>query len=107
MLGHPGLYAMYGVLSAGIVEETARFLVNRTIMKDSVGRENAVTTGVGFAGLEGIMAKGSDDALYAHDVHIVQDHGNRGVRRTVIELGIPDCPGDHPGDLCDKPLSGQ
>ena len=55
LLGHPWLYAVYGGLSAGILEETARFLVYRTMLKDSVGRENAVTFGVGFGGLECIM----------------------------------------------------
>ena len=54
LLGHPWLYAVYGGLSAGILEETARFLVYRTMLKDSVGRENAVT----FGGLECIMVLG-------------------------------------------------
>ena len=58
LLGHPWLYAVYGGLSAGILEETARFLVYRTMLKDSVGRENAVTFGVGFGGLECIMVLG-------------------------------------------------
>ena len=35
LLGHPWLYAVYGGLSAGILEETARFLVYRTMLKDS------------------------------------------------------------------------
>lgn len=58
VLGHPWLYAVYGGLSAGILEETARFLVYRTMLKDSVGRENAVTFGIGFGGLECIMVLG-------------------------------------------------
>ena len=58
LLGHPWLYAVYGGLSAGILEETARFLVYRTMLKDSVGRENAVTFGIGFGGLECIMVLG-------------------------------------------------
>ena len=45
LLGHPWLYAVYGGLSAGI-------------LKDSVGRENAVTFGIGFGGLECIMVLG-------------------------------------------------
>ena len=53
LLGHPWLYAVYGGLSAGILEETARFLVYRTMLKDSVGRENAVTFGVGFGNFMG------------------------------------------------------
>ena len=32
LLGHPWLYAVYGGLSAGILEETARFLVYRTML---------------------------------------------------------------------------
>ena len=58
LLGHPWLYAVYGGLSVGILEETARFLVYRTMLKDSVGRENAVTFGIGFGGLECIMVLG-------------------------------------------------
>lgn len=72
LLGHPWLYAVYGGLSAGILEETARFLVYRTMLKDSVGRENAVTFGVGFGGLRVHHGAGSYGALYAHDVHLVQ-----------------------------------
>lgn len=58
LLENPWLYAVYGGLTAGILEETARFLVYRTMMKDSVGRENAVLFGIGFGGLECIMVLG-------------------------------------------------
>lgn len=75
LLGHPWLYAVYGGLSAGILEETARFLVYRTMLKDSVGRENAVTFGIGFGGLECIMVLGPHGALYAYDVHLVNNMG--------------------------------
>lgn len=58
LLENPWLYAVYGGLTAGILEETARFLVYRTMMKDTVGRENAVMFGIGFGGLECIMVLG-------------------------------------------------
>ena len=37
---------------AGFIEESARFLVFKTMMRDNVGRENAVSYGLGHGGLE-------------------------------------------------------
>ena len=95
LLGHPWLYAVYGGLSAGILEETARFLVYRTMLKDSVGRENAVTFGIGFGGLECIMVLGltvlSTLMMSGNGLHLYyvfkepcapRGHGPCAVRRT-------------------------
>ena len=71
LLGHPWLYAVYGGLSAGILEETARFLVYRTMLKDSVGRERCyVRYRLRRARVH--HGAGPHGALYAHDVHLVQ-----------------------------------
>lgn len=58
LLSHPLIYATYGGLAAGIFEETARFIVFRTIMKNYTGRENGVTFGLGYAGVECFIVLG-------------------------------------------------
>ena len=52
ILSRPWLYAVYGGFMAGFIEESARFLVFKTMMRDNVGRENAVSYGLGHGGLE-------------------------------------------------------
>ena len=52
ILSRPWLYAVYGGLMAGLMEETARFLVFKTMMRRNIGRENAVTYGLGHGGIE-------------------------------------------------------
>lgn len=52
ILSRPWLYAVYGGLMAGLIEETARFLVFKTMMRKNIGRENAVTYGLGHGGIE-------------------------------------------------------
>ena len=58
LLSRPWLYAVYGGLTAGVFEETARFLVFHTMMKQNIGRENAITYGIGHGGIECIFVLG-------------------------------------------------
>lgn len=58
ILSRPWLYAVYGGLTAGLFEETGRFLVFKTMMKKNIGRENAITYGIGHGGLECILILG-------------------------------------------------
>lgn len=58
LLSRPWLYAVYGGLTAGVFEETARFLVFHTMMKKNIGRENAITYGLGHGGIECIFVLG-------------------------------------------------
>lgn len=58
LLSRPWLYAVYGGFTAGLFEETARFLVFKTMMKKNIGRENAITYGLGHGGIECIMILG-------------------------------------------------
>lgn len=83
---------MYGGLSAGILEETARFLVYRTMLKDSVGRENAVTFGIGFGGLECIMVLGLTVLSTLIMSISFNNMGAEAFAGAVCELGVPDRP---------------
>ena len=58
ILARPLLYAVYGGLSAGLFEESARFLVFKTMMRKNIGRENAITYGIGHSGFEFIAVLG-------------------------------------------------
>ena len=58
LLSHPLIYATYGGLTAGIFEETARFIVFRTIMKSYTARENGMSFGLGYAGIECFIVLG-------------------------------------------------
>ncbi|MGN0478903.1 MAG: YhfC family intramembrane metalloprotease [Hominenteromicrobium sp.] len=58
LLSRPWLYAIYGGFVAGLFEETARFLVFKTMMQKNIGRENAITYGLGHGGLECFLILG-------------------------------------------------
>ena len=58
ILSRPLLYAVFGGLAAGVLEETARFLVFKTMMRKNIGRENAITYGIGHGGIECITVLG-------------------------------------------------
>lgn len=58
ILSRPWLYALYGGFVAGFFEETARFLVFKTMMKKNIGRENAISFGLGHGGMECICILG-------------------------------------------------
>lgn len=48
-------YAFYGAFAAGIFEETARFLVFKTVMKKNTSPKDAVMYGLGHGGIESIL----------------------------------------------------
>lgn len=58
ILSRPWLYAIYGGFMAGFMEESARFLVFKTMMRNHIGRENAITYGLGHGGIECIFILG-------------------------------------------------
>ncbi len=58
ILSRPWLYAVYGGFMAGFIEESARFLVFKTMMRQHIGRENAVTYGLGHGAIECICILG-------------------------------------------------
>ena len=57
ILGNPIVYMLYGGLMAGIIEETARFISFKYLIKD---RDNmtAITYGLGHGGIEAILIGG-------------------------------------------------
>ena len=54
----PWLNALYVGLAAGLFEETARFLMFKTALRDNPEREHAVAYGIGHGGFECIVALG-------------------------------------------------
>jgi uncharacterized membrane protein YhfC len=58
LLKYPVLYVCYGVLSAGVFEETARFLSFKLLKKKYKGIGTAVSYGIGHGGIEAILLAG-------------------------------------------------
>lgn len=58
LASHVWLYALYGGLTAGIFEETGRFLAMKFLMKKRLRKENALMYGVGHGGAEAILLIG-------------------------------------------------
>ena len=56
--GNIWLYGLYGGLTAGIFEETGRFLAMRFYMKKSMSKGNALMYGVGHGGIEAVLLVG-------------------------------------------------
>jgi len=52
------IYALYGAFAAGIFEETARFLVFKTIMKKDTDPRNSIMYGIGHGGVESALVVG-------------------------------------------------
>ncbi|MGN0683406.1 MAG: YhfC family intramembrane metalloprotease [Oscillospiraceae bacterium] len=48
-------YAFYGAFAAGIFEETARFLVFKTVMKKNTEPKDSIMYGIGHGGIESIL----------------------------------------------------
>jgi len=55
---NPFIYIVYGVLMAGIFEETARFICFRILRKKYGGIGTALSYGVGHGGIEAILLSG-------------------------------------------------
>ena len=56
--GNIWLYGLYGGLTAGLFEETGRYLAMRLYMKKSLTKENSLMYGVGHGGIEAVMIVG-------------------------------------------------
>ena len=106
ILSRPWLYAVYGGFMAGFIEESARFLVFKTMMRDNVGRENAVSYGLGHGGLECFSVPRHDDDLQPHARRDVQFHRRGGVHRAVCAGADGGDFRGHCGHQRDRPRSG-
>lgn len=51
-------YVIYGVLAAGIFEETGRFVVFKTLMKKNNAAKDSIMYGLGHGGIESILIAG-------------------------------------------------
>jgi uncharacterized membrane protein YhfC len=58
LLKLPALYVLYGVLSAGIFEETARFLSFKLLKDKYTGIGTALSYGIGHGGIEALLLGG-------------------------------------------------
>ncbi|MGN0679955.1 MAG: YhfC family intramembrane metalloprotease [Oscillospiraceae bacterium] len=52
-------YVIYGVLAAGIFEETGRFVVFKTLMKKKNAPKDSIMYGLGHGGIESVMVAGT------------------------------------------------
>lgn len=57
-------YCVYGVLAAGIFEETGRLAAYKTLMKNHYSTKNAVFMGIGHGGFEAVMILGLNMLAY-------------------------------------------
>lgn len=57
-------YAFYGAFAAGIFEETARFLIFKTVMKKKTSPKDAFMYGIGHGGIESILLIGTTMMSY-------------------------------------------
>ena len=51
-------YVIYGVLAAGVFEETGRFLACKFLMKKRSDNKNAIMLGIGHGGIESVLIIG-------------------------------------------------
>ena len=58
LTGNIWLYAAFGGLSAGLFEETGRYISMRFIMKKDLSKRNALMYGLGHAGAEALLIGG-------------------------------------------------
>lgn len=59
------LYGLYGAFAAGIFEETARFIVFKTIMKKDADPRNSIMYGIGHGGMESVLVAGMNLITFA------------------------------------------
>ena len=58
IMSHTWAYVLYGILAAGIFEETGRLAGFRFLLKGRDGRETGVMYGIGHGGLESLLLGG-------------------------------------------------
>lgn len=56
--GNTAAYCIYGILAAGIFEETGRFVAYKTLMKKHLSTDNAIYMGIGHGGFEALLLLG-------------------------------------------------
>lgn len=71
----PSDSAIISAVMAGVVEETARLAAYKTLMKNHLSTKNAVLMGLGFGGLETIVALGFAFLLYLIMAITVNNYG--------------------------------
>ena len=64
VLEKPWLYVLYACLSAGLFEETGRYLTFRYVLRRYGGRETGVMYGIGHGGMEAVLLCGINMAAY-------------------------------------------
>lgn len=53
------IYGLYGAFAAGIFEETARFVVFKTVMRKDADPRNSIMYGIGHGGIEAVLISGT------------------------------------------------
>lgn len=56
--GNTAAYCIYGILAAGIFEETGRFVAYKILMKKHLSTDNAIYMGIGHGGFEALLLLG-------------------------------------------------
>lgn len=69
-------YCLYGILAAGIFEETGRFIAYKTLMKKHYSTANAVFMGIGHGGFEAIVLLGLNMSGYFFMAISIGNTGN-------------------------------
>ena len=64
VMGNAVLYTVFGCLLAGIFEETGRFVVFKTLLKNRTNKETAISHGIGHGGFEAIFMMGITGIQY-------------------------------------------
>ena len=77
--GSTAAYVIYGVMAAGIFEETGRFISCRLLMKKRSDNVNAVMMGIGHGGIEAILLIGIGTISYISLAALVNSVGVEGI----------------------------
>lgn len=80
-------YAFYGAFAAGIFEETARFLVFKTIMKKKTSPKDAFMYGIGHGGIEAVLLIGT--TMFSYTVIAIMINAI-GIEQTLAMTGAVD-----------------
>ncbi len=80
-------YAFYGAFAAGIFEETARFLVFKTVMKKKTSPKDGFMYGIGHGGIESILLIGTTMISYTAIAILVNTIG---IDETLAMTGAVD-----------------
>lgn len=81
--GNAVAYVLYGILAAGIFEETGRLAAYKTIMKNNLTTKNAVMMGLGHGGAEMLLLLGFSMISLIGSAMMVNSDGLESVIRTL------------------------